>query len=643
MRFDITQIKVSLQSLTTGRTRYQLARTATVILFSTVLFSSHTIPLSYKLPHLPSTSSLLSVLVGQLSLAQVPSSIGLVQQGNQIVVNGRSLPIPWSQKQQQIGITDVGLVQAIGLELLDTSDVQRQPIQWFSPAPLVPDASSHFADSPVLQTWLTAQYRFLDISRLAQQWSWQLRVNGLNLQITTPRTKVLGLRQARQPWGDRIVVDLDRPTPWQVTATGDQFAVTLDAQAEATVSQNFRPTPGQRLTSLMVQADRDRTTLQIGVPAGLRPRVWTLPNPDRLVIDVRPDSWMARDILWAPGLRWRQQLVSVGSAQFPVVLLEVDPRQTQVKLRPILSDPSRIPGTMPLIEMSQRSQVAAAINAGFFNRNNQLPLGAIRRDSKWLSSPILNRGVIAWNDQGETLFNTLRLDDSLITTTGQRFPIFSSNSGYIGPGLSIYTPDWGPAYSPISDGEMILTIQQDQVVRQSSGRAAGQQSFPIPTDGYFLILRSYPEALNTLPVGTILQRQTATQPNIFERFPHILGGGPLLLRDRQIALNAAAEQFSPAFINQSAPRSAIGRLASGQLILVTAQNRIGGLGPTLQEIALIMQTLGAIDAVNLDGGSSTSLYLGGTLLNRPPQTAARVQNAIGIFIQPNSGLQMLQP
>jgi exopolysaccharide biosynthesis protein len=41
--------------------------------------------------------------------------------------------------------------------------------------------------------------------------------------------------------------------------------------------------------------------------------------------------------------------------------------------------------------------------------------------------------------------------------------------------------------------------------------------------------------------------------------------------------------------------------------------------------------LGAIDALNLDGGSSTGLYLGGQLLDRSPYTAARVHNGLGIF------------
>ena len=82
------------------------------------------------------------------------------------------------------------------------------------------------------------------------------------------------------------------------------------------------------------------------------------------------------------------------------------------------------------------------------------------------------------------------------------------------------------------------------------------------------------------------------------------------------------------------PKCAIGRTAAGNLLIVAVHNRAGGAGPNFAELAQILQQMGAVEALNLDGGSSTSLYLGGSLLDRPPSTAARVHNAIGIFIQP---------
>jgi exopolysaccharide biosynthesis protein len=107
-----------------------------------------------------------------------------------------------------------------------------------------------------------------------------------------------------------------------------------------------------------------------------------------------------------------------------------------------------------------------------------------------------------------------------------------------------------------------------------------------------------------------------------------------LVQNRQIVLDAKGEQFSDAFIQQSAIRSCVGISAAGNLMVVAIHNRIGGRGPTLAETAQLMQLLGAVDAINFDGGSSTGLYLGGQLLDRSPETAARVHNGLGIFLPP---------
>jgi exopolysaccharide biosynthesis protein len=70
------------------------------------------------------------------------------------------------------------------------------------------------------------------------------------------------------------------------------------------------------------------------------------------------------------------------------------------------------------------------------------------------------------------------------------------------------------------------------------------------------------------------------------------------------------------------------------MLLVAVHNRVGGQGATLAEMALILKKLGAESALNLDGGSSTSLALGGQLIDRSAVTAARVNNSLGLFIRP---------
>ena len=283
---------------------------------------------------------------------------------------------------------------------------------------------------------------------------------------------------------------------------------------------------------------------------------------------------------------------------------------------------------------AQRQQVTGAVNAGFFNRNNQLPLGAVRNSGQWISGPILGRGAMAWNDRGDLVMDRFTLNESVTIGAGQSFPLLTVNSGYVQAGIARYTDGWGDRYTPIVDNEIVVTVRDNQVATRQTLGKAGTSSVPIPADGegYLLTLRSNQSAGNSFAPGTPVLLTSQSQPPIFEQYPNVIGGGPLLIRDRRVVLNPQLEGFSTNFIEGSAPRTAVGKTADGTWIIATMHDRVGGRGPTLQETAQIMQQLGATDALNLDGGSSSSLYLGGALLNRQPRTAARVNNGIGLFV-----------
>ncbi|MGJ3249750.1 MAG: phosphodiester glycosidase family protein [Elainellaceae cyanobacterium] len=555
------------------------------------------------------------------------SLMPFTRQGNQLFLNGRALPATWSQRSQRIGISDASLIGVLGVECLNTADSSKQPIQWFSQSD---------RDVPVLSTWMDQQYRYLDITPLAQQNGWTVDPTGNVLQITTPPSRVLGIRQGQQDWGDRIVVELDRPTPWQITEQNEQAIITIDASVDPSLLRSLESRAGRLLKSISVESRGNQTLVQLDIPPNLRSHVWTLANPNRLVMDIRSDRIPERDILWSPGIRWKQQMVNAGSnSQYPVVWLEVDPRQPELLLKPIWSNPSAAIGIAPLLTTAQRWQAVAAVNGGFFNRNNQLPLGAIRQDNRWISGPILNRGAIAWDDAGNIAIGRLSIQETIQTSTGEQFPVLHLNSGYVQAGIARYTSDWGSTYTTLTDHEIVVTVESERVIRQQVGSVGGQLTVPIPSNGYLLALRSYRTAANAIPIGTSLQRETYVLPSDFERYPHVVGAGPLLIKNRQIVLNPRSEQFSEAFIRQRAPRSAIGITDRNTLIVAAAYNSPHGTGPSLSEMAQIMQRLSVVDALNLDGGSSTTLYLGGQILNRSPQTAARVHNGIGIFMQPS--------
>lgn len=620
------------------------------------------------------------------SQSAAPPLASVASSGNQISLNGRTLPGTWLQRPGKSGevtthISDGAFRQLIGVNFLNSSNWARQPIQWFSSV----------TTPQVLATTLLGAYRYLDITNFAQTSGWQIQANGNTLVIATPKAQITNIVQSQQPpdasaplQQSRILVDLDHATPWQIaqgsaiakpqtpssdpdtptpkptTPPNREWTVTLDGIADPVLIERYTPQPPAAPTLLpnllkqllpatptepippapqpliqQVEVVKNQTIIHLSVPFGLSPQVSTIDNPNRLIIDIRPDPLEERDITWSPGLRWRQHYVNLGTERFPVVWLEVNPRKFGLTLKPMWASLDGLAGTAPLIQTAQRYLAVAGINGGYFNRNNRLPLGAIRRDNQWLSGPILNRGAIAWNDSGQFYFGRLTLEETIITANNQRLPILFLNSGYIQSGIARYTPAWGSTYTPLTDNEIILVVEKDQITEQLPGGKVGGMGVPIPQDGYLLTLRANAvSAASQLPIGSTVSISSTTAPTDFSRYPHIIGAGPLLVQNRQIVLDAKSEKFSNAFIAEKAIRSGICTTATGTLMITATHNRVGGYGPNLAEHAQLMQLMGCVDALNLDGGSSTSLYLGGQLLNRLPSTAARVHNGIGIFLQP---------
>lgn len=559
----------------------------------------------------------------------LPSSAQPWLQGRQILLNGRTFNAAWGQWQtpteNRIALSEAALMQLVGLRLLSTENFTQQPIDWFTNPQQPPEP---------LTVRLAPPTRYLDITALANRLGWQVQAKGDVLDLRTPNASLVNLRQGKQPWGDRVVVDLDRPTPYQVDAQSQELLITLDAKTDAALIQRFKPTTTGAIKSLKVETAGDRTTLRLGVPITQRPSLFTLSNPNRLVIDIGAFPLQPLDIAWGKGLRWRQQALMLGTTRFPVVALEIDPKQTGVQLLPVLPNFPTIAGTASLLQTAQQSQASGAINGGFFNRLNQLPLGAIRLNGQWRSGPILNRGVVAWTEQGQFRFDRYNLKETAILANGQRFPLTYFNSAYVQAGIARYNAEWGSTYTTLSDNEILVTVQNNQVTEQKTAGKAGE-TVSIPTGtAYLLVFRSNRTAANQFTPGTTVQLDRVESIPGLEAYPHIVGGGPLLVKNRQVVLDAAAEQFSLAFAQERAARSAIGQLPDGKILLVSVHNREGGSGPSLGEMASIMQQLGAVDALNLDGGSSTTLYLGGQIVDRPPRSSARVHEAIGVFLQP---------
>ncbi|MDD8025367.1 MAG: phosphodiester glycosidase family protein, partial [Acidobacteriota bacterium] len=107
----------------------------------------------------------------------------------------------------------------------------------------------------------------------------------------------------------------------------------------------------------------------------------------------------------------------------------------------------------------------------------------------------------------------------------------------------------------------------------------------------------------------------------------------LLAEGKSIASEAAA--FADGFYATRHPRTAIGVRADGTIVLAAVDGRQPGLsvGMTIPELAGLMVDLGCVDALNLDGGGSTTMVVKGEVVNSPsdPGGERAVSDALLVF------------
>lgn len=97
----------------------------------------------------------------------------------------------------------------------------------------------------------------------------------------------------------------------------------------------------------------------------------------------------------------------------------------------------------------------------------------------------------------------------------------------------------------------------------------------------------------------------------------VLAAGPIMLED---GYKADWSECDEGFIETKHPRSAIYTTRDGKVVLLTVDGRSSGnaAGMSIPELMHLIRVLGGYDALNLDGGGSTTLWIEGAgVVNYP--------------------------
>ncbi|TDD29882.1 metallophosphoesterase [Kribbella turkmenica] len=274
----------------------------------------------------------------------------------------------------------------------------------------------------------------------------------------------------------------------------------------------------------------------------------------------------------------------------------------------------KVSGGTPLSQQLARKGAIAGVNGDFFDINDTTaPLGVgIERSGRLINAPAAGHNdtaVIGKDGLGriaQVFLQGSATDDDAVELELTNLNSPTVNSG----GIGLYTPEWGDAARTRTvDGLPTVreVILRDGVVVSA---AATPGTTPLAANEQALIGREAgATALDAFEIGDRVEVEYGVRPDAAEVAVGI-SGNHQLARDGQVPAGVPDADL--------APRTAIGFDADGsRMLLLTVDGRAtGSRGLSLKEMGELMIGLGADDALNLDGGGSS------TMLARSPGEAA---------------------
>lgn len=367
----------------------------------------------------------------------------------------------------------------------------------------------------------------------------------------------------------------------------------------------------------------------------------------------------------APGVSWTR-IVREGGP-WRVHVLTIDRTALRGRLTGVLSN-RRIQGREQVSVMARRARAVAGVNGTYFSASGD-PVGVLAIDGRLLSEPVDGRSglIVPLDPAAAARVATLsfagtvtsggreRLVDGVERARGS-IPACGGRGGdepterpnavltcTDRSELVVLSPRYGPSTGTSGGVEAVVRSGVVEAVESGGGAA-------IPEDA--LVLSGSGDAARFLravaPVGSRpdirlrLFGDRAELPLADQAL--VVGVGPRLLSRGRVAVRAWAEGFAPleaprffgSFVASRNPRTLAGVRRDGRILLVTIDGRRPGwsAGATLPEAARVMRSLGARDALNLDGGGSTTMSVRGEVVNVPSDPAGKRPVSNGLFVVP---------
>lgn len=352
------------------------------------------------------------------------------------------------------------------------------------------------------------------------------------------------------------------------------------------------------------------------------------------------------------GIEYAEMTREIDKLPVKVNFLRLD--LTKVRLDVVHAMDAAI-GLEKTSSMAIRHGAFAAINGGFFRLDKSIfagdAAGTLMIDKKLLSesfdlasSSFGRVNLMISNEHKQTYVSMERIKvRNLVITKSKTFSV-GTNRERGENDIVIYTKLF--ANATLTDDKGTEFIVKNNRVTQVLSETGNNQ---IPANGYVISVSGDRkiEALNFLKVGTKakisygMESSTGMFPGLRNEFSFlsktedITNGVPQLIKNGKIEITWEQEKSSKSFVETKHPRTAVAKLKDGKFLMVTVDGRSeasGGIG--LEDLAKILLELGATDAMNLDGGGSSTMFLDGKVVNKPSDKEGERKVGDAILVTP---------
>lgn len=443
------------------------------------------------------------------------------------------------------------------------------------------------------------------------------------INIVAYAAPIDNLRTSISPARVRVVLDSKTPIEYSVKKSGLKLDVELPASGSKKQQVELKNTS---IKNVKLQPQKNNSSLlTINMAKDCQYKVYRLDNPNRLVIDIFSINIITQSKALTKGVTYSYRQDEFNGKQVHAFVIALS-KDAMAELRPF-SAAGKYNGRGSLAAATANVGALASINASYFDTDGWV-IGNTKFGGQFISMDENPRSGLVVLENGSMIVQDLAYTGTVYLPRGKVLRLKGMNRGRIADDLVIYNEHYAPTTKTNSFGREIK-VKNNRVTEVSTKGNMTIEPGSVVISGHGVNAA----ALVGVRVGDKVSITESLGNQIADSAKMVITGGPLLLENGKVNVRSAQENIARDIAVGRAPRTAVGVKRDGTVLLLVVDGRsFSSSGMTLQEVAQYFLRLGAINAVNFDGGGSSEMVVNGAIVNKPSDgRERRVSMGLGVF------------